>query len=126
MRALDDVFEALKRSPFRQRFRLGLRERAYIADKGLETVHRHAADFVTMKLVPAHPKNDGKQTPMRGHPVFIAQHATATCCRGCLEKWHGIRSGQVLREAEVAHVLAAIDRWIGQQLSQEGPGPAVK
>jgi hypothetical protein len=122
MRALDDVFEALKRSPFRRRFRLGPRERAYVADKGLDTVRRHAADFVAMKLVPAYPKNDGKQTPMRGHPVFIAQHATATCCRGCLEKWHGIKSGHALSEAEVAHVLAAIDRWIGQQLSQEDPG----
>jgi len=119
MRALDDVFEALKRSTFRRRFRLGPRERAYIANKGLETVRRHAADFIAMKLGPAFPKNDGKQTPMRGHPVFIAQHATATCCRGCLEKWHGIRSGHALSEAEVAHVLAAIDRWIGQQLSQE-------
>jgi len=119
MRALDDVFEALKRSTFRRRFRLSPRERAYIANKGLETVRRHAADFIAMKLGPAFPKNDGKQTPMRGHPVFIAQHATATCCRGCLEKWHGIRSGHALSEAEVAHVLAAIDRWIGQQLSQE-------
>ncbi len=29
----------------------------------------------------AEPRNDGKQTPFRGHPVFTAQHATATCCR---------------------------------------------
>lgn len=125
VRPLDDVFDDLKRSAFRQRFALGLRERAYIAGKGLVSVRRHAADFVAARLAPAHPKNDGKQTPMRGHPVFIAQHATATCCRGCLEKWHAIPAGRALSEAEIAHVLAAIDRWIAQQEGQEQPGGPV-
>lgn len=71
------------------------------------------------------PKNDGRQTPMRGHPVFIAQHATATCCRGCLAKWHGIGKDRELSAAEVDHVVEAILRWIGAQRSAPAePGPS--
>ncbi|HYG86004.1 MAG TPA: DUF4186 family protein [Azospirillum sp.] len=80
--------------------------------KGLATVLDHARDFVDGRLAPADPVNGGKQTPFRGHPVFIAQHATATCCRFCLEKWHGIRRGHALNELERAHVAAAIERWL--------------
>ncbi|MET0746511.1 MAG: DUF4186 domain-containing protein [Microvirga sp.] len=111
-RSLDDIFEALGRSAFRQRFRLGARERDYLAAKGMPTVMRHARDFVDRRLAPANPVNDGKQTPFRGHPVFVAQHATATCCRGCLEKWHGIARGRALEDAERAHVATAVERWL--------------
>ena len=43
---------------------------------------------IIKRIAPKEPLNDGKQTPMKGHPVFIAQHATATCCRECTRKWH--------------------------------------
>jgi hypothetical protein len=112
---LDDVFAALRRSPFRQRFKLGAGERAYLEAKGLPAVLEHAADFVTRRLAPADPPNDGKQTPFRGHPVFIAQHATATCCRGCLAKWHRIPKGRPLTGAEQTHIVEAVGRWLGGQ-----------
>ena len=112
---LNDVFAALQRSPFRQRFRLGPREQAYLESRGLVTVLEHAATFIAQRLAPAEPTNDGKQTPMRGHPVFIAQHATATCCRGCLAKWHGIEKGRPLSAEEQAHAVDAIARWLGGQ-----------
>ena len=114
MKDLASVFAGLQRSAFRRRFRLGPRERAYLDDKGLDTVLSHAADFVAERLAPAEPRNDGRQTPFRGHPVFVAQHATATCCRGCLAKWHGIPKGRSLTVAEQAHVVAAIGHWLGQ------------
>lgn len=85
----DQVFERLARSAFRQRFRLRGAEREYLQRKGLETVMSHGEKFITERLAPANPANDGKQTPLRNHPIFVAQHATATCCRGCLEKRHG-------------------------------------
>ena len=94
----DRLFARLARSTFRSRFRLGVKERQYCLDKGPEIIDQHAADFIRQRLAPAEPMNDGKQTPMRGHPVFIAQHATATCCRGCLEKWHAIPHGRALSE----------------------------
>lgn len=109
---LDQVFARLPNSAFRSRFRLGKRERDYLASKGLATVMEHARDFIAQRLAPAHPPNDGRQTPMRGHPVFVAQHATATCCRSCLSKWHGIAAGRSLDDVEQAHVAAAIERWL--------------
>jgi predicted Fe-S protein YdhL (DUF1289 family) len=115
VRDLDDLLAALRRSAFRTRFQLGGRERAYLDAKGLPTVLQHAADFVARRLAPAEPPNDGRQTPFRGHPVFVAQHATATCCRGCLAKWHGIEQGRALTPGEQAHVVAVIDRWLRTQ-----------
>ncbi|HEY8614884.1 DUF4186 domain-containing protein [Phenylobacterium sp.] len=112
MRNLDEVFDALRGSAFRRRFRLGPKEQAYLDAKGLETVLAHGRDFVDRRLAPAEPANDGRQTPMRGHPVFLAQHATATCCRGCLAKWHAIPAGQALTAAEREHVMVAVERWI--------------
>jgi hypothetical protein len=115
MRSLDRVFDALQQSAFRRRFKLGAKERAYLEGKGREEILRHARDFVNARLAPAGPRNDGKQTPMRGHPVFVAQHATATCCRSCLAKWHGIDAGRELTDAERKHVVAAIARWLDEQ-----------
>ena len=115
MRELNELFEALERSEFRRRFRLGPRESAYLGEKGLAVVLRHARDFIETRLAPAEPANDGRQTPMRNHPVFIAQHATATCCRGCLEKWHQIPKGQPLSDREVLYVVAVIERWLMRQ-----------
>jgi len=112
MRDLDDVFARLERSSFRRRFRLQSRELEYLRRKGLPEVLQHAARFIDQRLAPADPPNDGKQTPYRSHPVFVAQHATAACCRGCLEKWHGIPKGRELSPDERAHVLAALERWL--------------
>ena len=115
MRDLDDVFPALARSAFRARFRLGPADATYLARKGLPAVVGHARDFIAARLAPAAPPNDGRQTPWRGHPVFVAQHATATCCRSCLEKWHGIAAGRELTADEQAHAVAAIERWLRDQ-----------
>ena len=116
MREIEQILTELRTSAFRRRFQLGARERAYLDAKGLDTVMAHAADFIGKRLAPAEPFNDGKQTPWRGHPVFIAQHATATCCRSCLAKWHAIPRGQPLDAAETAHVLAVIERWLRAQV----------
>lgn len=116
MRDKDDLFAALARSDFRSRFKLGARERAYLDAKGLETILEHARQFIEERLSPADPKNDGKQTPMRNHPVFIAQHATATCCRGCLHKWHNIPKGVVLSDKECDYIVEVICVWLNRQL----------
>lgn len=115
MRDLDDLFAALATSRFRRQFTLGPKERDYLASKGQAAVLGHAREFVVQRLAPAAPRNDGKQTPMRGHPVFVAQHATATCCRGCLAKWHKIEAGRALTTDEQVHVVSAIGRWLQTQ-----------
>ncbi len=111
----DELFERLARSAFRRRFRLEGAERAYLGRNGLETVMSHGEKFITLRLAPANPANDGKQTPMRNHPIFVAQHATATCCRGCLEKWHGISKGHELTAEEKEYVLSVLRRWLVAQ-----------
>src|SRR6516165_10360417 len=119
MRDCEDLFSALSRSEFRRRFRLGAKEQTYLVEKTLPVFLEHARKFIVERLAPADPRNDGRQTPMRGHPVFIAQHATATCCRGCLAKWHGIPAGRELTEEEVDHVISVIERW----LNSSAPAP---
>ena len=115
MRDPDDLFQALRQSAFRRRQKLGAADLAYLRGRGMETVLRHAGEMIAARLAPAEPLNDGKQTPMRGHPVFLAQHATGTCCRKCLAKWHGIPSGRELTPSEQAHVVAALERWLRAQ-----------
>ena len=115
MRDLDDLFSALAKSKFRSRFRLGSKERAYLREKTLSVIFQHGRQFVADRLAPARPPRDGRQTPMRGHPVFIAQHATATCCRGCLAKWHYIAKGSPLAEEQIEYVLHVIERWLKAQ-----------
>ena len=122
METLDDVFARLANSAFRSRFRLAARERDYMRARGKEAVLAHAHGFVAERLAPARPANDGKQTPFRGHPVFVAQHATATCCRGCLSKWHGMPAGRPLTADEQGHAVAAIERWLDMQLSTDSTG----
>jgi hypothetical protein len=112
---LDDLFARLARSDFRARFRLRGRELEYLRARGLAAVLEHAARFVDERLAPAAPPNDGKQTPYGKHPVFVAQHATATCCRGCLAKWHSIPAGRELTEADRLHVLTVLERWLRAQ-----------
>jgi hypothetical protein len=115
MRDMDEVFARLETSAFRRRFRLRGRELDYLREKGLATVMEHAAAFIAERLAPAQPANDGKQTPMRNHPAFVAQHATGTCCRGCLAKWHAIPKARPLTPAETDYVLAVLERWLARQ-----------
>jgi hypothetical protein len=116
MRDLDDLFSALRRSKFRRRMRLGAKERAYLEEKTLPVVLEHARRFVAERLAPAEPRKDGRQTPMRGHPVFIAQHATATCCRGCLAKWHYVERQRALTPEQIDYVIGVIERWLREQV----------
>ena len=106
-------------SHFRSRFHLAQKDRDYIRAKGLDTVRRHAEDFIEKRLSPALPLNDGRQTPMKGHPVFIAQHATALCCRACMEKWHRIPRGRRLTEEEKDYAADVIMRWICREMNKE-------
>ena len=109
---IPQALESLKKSKFRSKFKLTEKDRQYIQDKGIDTIRQHAIDFIKTRIAPQNPKNDGKQTPMRGHPVFVAQHATATCCRGCIQKWHGIKKGRVLNDEEIEFIVGLVMRWI--------------
>jgi hypothetical protein len=123
-RTIPRKLTSLKQSKFRSKFKLFQKDREYIAAKGFETIKEHAFQFINTRFALDFPKNDGKQTPMRGHPVFIAQHATATCCRGCISKWHGIEKGRALNERKVEFAVGLIMEWIADQISEKGGSAA--
>ncbi len=113
-----NLWKRLSQSKFRSSFSLKANDRSYVSEKGMEKVREHAYDFIKKRLAPANISNDGKQTPMRGHPVFVAQHATATCCRGCLEKWHRIPKGRELTDGEQEYVVSVIMEWIHREMQK--------
>jgi hypothetical protein len=119
-RSLDQRLDAISRQPFRAKFRLRGRELATAELKGPATMRWHAYDLIAKRVAPAEPVKDGKQTPYRGHPVFVAQHATATCCRSCLQRWHGIPKGRELSRAELVYVVDVICRWIEREVAGAG------
>ena len=116
---MKDIPERLAQSKFRSRFKLSTKDIAYIQQKGLETIRQHAIDFIAKRIAPADIKNDGKQTPMRNHPVFVAQHATATCCRGCINKWHGFAKNTQLDKNQQKYIVDLIMCWIKNQLDNK-------
>ena len=110
------TLKSLERSKFRSKFRISEKDFEYIQKKGMETIRIHAVDFIISRIAQKFPGNDGKQTPMKNHPVFIAQHATATCCRGCIQKWHKIPKGEALNDDEIQYIVNLIMQWIERQM----------
>lgn len=116
MQTIDEALEKLRKSAFRAKFHLSEKDKAYIREKGMNTIRIHAQDFIRRRLAPAAIPNDGKQTPMRGHPVFLAQHACACCCRGCLAKWYRIPPGRELTESQQAKIVNLLMAWIEREM----------
>ncbi len=112
---IKNIFDKLSKSKFRSSFHLKDKDILYIEDKGIDKIRNHAYDFVTKRLADTSNVTDGKQTPMKGHPVFIAQHATGTCCRRCLEKWHHISKNKNMTEDDIKYVVDIIMSWIEKE-----------
>ncbi|MBW3077864.1 DUF4186 domain-containing protein [Bifidobacterium simiiventris] len=115
-RWIGQTLERLSKSAFRAKFVLSDKDRAYARAKGKAVIDRHAREMLRARVGDAEPRNDGRQTPWRGHPVFTAQHATATCCRGCIEKWHHIPKGRALSDDEVNRLADLVMAWIERDL----------
>lgn len=122
MHNYNDILNRLSKSKFRNSFHLKTKDFEYIQNKGIDTIRKHAYDFINSRLAPAVIPNDGKQTPMRGHPVFIAEHATATCCRSCLYKWHHISKNKELNQDEIDYIVNIIMMWINNELTIQNNG----
>lgn len=112
MQTIEQALEKLANSKFRSSFKLTRKEVLYIEEKGIDVIRMHAADFVRNRLAPANPINDGKQTPMHGHPVFKAMHATACCCRGCMLKWYKVSPNRELTDEEQRRIVNLLIAWI--------------
>jgi exodeoxyribonuclease V alpha subunit len=112
---INEALEKLKKSKFRSSFHLTKSDREYIDKKGLDTIKSHAYDFISKRLAPAIIHNDGEQTPMKGHPVFKAQHACACCCRGCLNKWYKVPKDRELTPTQIDKIVNLLMAWIERE-----------
>ena len=119
----DVPYRVLGNSKFRSSFHLKQKDIDYINEKGIDTIRQHARDFIAKREAPAVIPNDGKQTPMKGHPVFIAQHATATCCRECIRKWHKMQPGRKLSQVQQDYLVDVIMTWIQQEIADSNRQP---
>ena len=88
------LFEHLEASKFRSSFHLKQKDIDYINEKGLEVIRQHAQDF-------------------------IAKHATATCCRECIRKWHKMQPGRELSQIQQDYLVDVIMTWIEKELTRE-------
>ena len=116
MATVEEALMNLKKSDFRAKFRLSVKDKQYVTEKGMDTIRKHAEDFVRSRLAPENIPNDTKQTPMRGHPVFVAQHACACCCRKCLYKWYKVPMHTQLTEKQQKKIVNLLMCWIENQM----------
>ena len=115
MQTIDQALEKLQKSNFRAKFHLSAKDKDYIKEKGMDVIRSHAEDFVKKRLSPKDIPNDGAQTPMRGHPVFVAQHACACCCRGCLNKWYKVPLNTELTPSQQRKIVNLLVAWIERE-----------
>lgn len=111
--------DSLSKSKFRNSFHLKNKDIEYINKIGMDKIKEHAYDFINKRLAPSYIPNDGKQTPMRGHPVFVAEHACACCCRNCLYKWHHINKNKELTKEEIDYIVTLLMTWIEKELNNK-------
>ena len=116
MSTIEQTLERLKASNFRAKFHLSEKDKAYVKEKGMELLRSHCADIIQKRLAPAIIANDGKQTPMRGHPAFVAQHACACCCRSCLNKWYNVKIGVELSDSQQEKIVNLLMAWIEAEM----------
>lgn len=114
-----EALEHLRRSKFRSSFHLNEQDKAYVREKGMDVIESHARDFIKERLADASPKNDGRQTPMKGHPVFKAMHACAMCCRGCMHKWYHVPLGVPLTQQDQDRIAGMLMYWIQEEMRDE-------
>lgn len=122
MASINEALDRLESSRFRASFHLSKKDREYVKRVGMDKIKSHCADFIRVRLAPALPPNDGKQTPMRGHPVFVAQHACACCCRGCLEKWYRVKRGRALDDEQQKKIVDLLMAYIEREMARPEGG----
>ena len=120
LQTIDEALKKLQKSKFRSGFHLSEKERLYVREKGMEVIREHCREIIKKRLAPANPLNDGKQTPMKGHPVFRAQHACACCCRGCLNKWYNVLLNRELTNAQIEKIVNLLTAWIENEMKNNG------
>lgn len=84
--------------------------------RGRRRMPEYADKRIRESIGSAHPYHDGFQTRGSGDVLFYAQHATATCCRECMEVWYGIPQGRKLIDTEVAFCADLLVRYVDARM----------
>ena len=114
---IEKELNKLSKSKFRNSFHLKERDIEYIKNKDINQIREHEHNFIIKRISPKIIENDGKQTPFKGHPVFIAQHACACCCRSCLYKWHKMPQNIELNDKQIEYIVNLIIAWIQKEMN---------
>ena len=115
------TFAALKNEMIRHYFfHRELDERAvrHAQRKGRIQLKVAARSRLTKYLASAQLARDGRQTPFEGNAIYYAQHATATCCRTCLQYWHDIPKGRELTTEEQEYCAALVHCFLDDRLPE--------
>lgn len=93
---------------------------------GLAGLKTRVRPLLAKKIGPAHIFRDGTQTRKEGSALFYAQHATATCCRKCLDYWYNVERGRDLTDEELDRcewlVLSYLDRRSAELFAEDVDG----
>jgi hypothetical protein len=129
-RSLDDVpftFAQLRHEYIRHYFwHLDFDERAinHARRKGRRRLYEAARRRIVVSVSKSGMAFDGRQTPRVGNTIFYAQHATASCCRRCIEYWHDIPADRDLTPQEVEYLTALVVRYLGERLPELADEPS--
>lgn len=84
--------------------------------KGKSGMRVAAENRIRKAVGDANPSLDGRQTPKKGNALYYAQHATATCCRKCIEDWHGIPMGKSLSDDQIQYFADLVMLYVEERL----------
>ena len=93
--------------------------------RGRKAIRKKAEEIIAKKI--GHPIRthfDKMCTPKKGSEIIhYGKHATATCCRICLERWHNIPQDVDLTEQQIDYCASLIELFVDDRvpdLTDEG------
>ena len=120
------TFEVMKTEFIRHHFwhiEIDAKAIAHARKNGLTAILDHIPKRLMQSIGKATPFRDGTQTPFTGKAEFYAQHATATCCRKCVEDWHNIPRGRALTEEDLTYLSSLAVLYLKERLADIPANP---
>ncbi|WP_372655987.1 DUF4186 family protein [Halobacteriovorax sp.] len=118
-----DIFRRLGCSKVCCKFKLKDEQWEYLAKRGFDTILLEGRSLIVKIFNEDSLSHSCKVAPVQTHPIYIALHATGTCCRSSLEKWHKIPKSKELKEKDIFYILLVVKEWI---IRQEKPSHLIK
>ncbi|RZJ48871.1 MAG: DUF4186 family protein [Chryseobacterium sp.] len=85
--------------------------------KGIDAIKNDTIKRLTKYIGIPNPFRDGI-TPYEGNIIHYGQHATGSCCRTCIEFWHGIPKGRSLTANEVSYLSNLISAYAVKRIPE--------